>query len=117
MSDERILGESDFVDRILSEAGEALARRYELKAQGYDLPRVAERAAAVLGMEVAEIFSPGRQDNKVKARNLVCFWAARELGMSLSDLARAFALSIPGISYAVRRGKSLARSKNFTRKD
>jgi hypothetical protein len=37
--------------------------------------------------------------------------------MSLSDLARAFALSIPGISYAVRRGESLARSKNFTLKD
>jgi REP element-mobilizing transposase RayT len=117
MSDERILGESDFVDRILSEAGEALDRRYVLKALGYDLPLVAERAAAVLGMEVAEIFSPGRQDDKVKARSLVCFWAARELGMSLSDLARAFALSIPGISYAVRRGESLARSKNFRLED
>jgi hypothetical protein len=64
MSDERILGESDFVDRILSEHGEALDRRYELKALGYDLPRVAERAAAVLGMDVAEIFSPGRQDTR-----------------------------------------------------
>lgn len=72
MSDERILGESGFVDRILSEAGEALERRYELKALGYDLQRVAERAAAVFGMEVAEIFSPGRQDSKVKARSLVC---------------------------------------------
>jgi len=117
MSDERILGESDFVDKILSEAGEALERRYELKALGYDLQRVAERAAAVFGMEEAEIFSPGRQDGKVKARSLVCYWAARELGMSLSDLARAFAMSIPGISYAVTRGENLARSKNLTLKD
>ena len=39
------------------------------------------------------------------------------LGMSLSDLARAFGLSIPGISYAMRRGESLARSKNFTLED
>jgi hypothetical protein len=117
MSDERILGESDFVDKILSEAGEALDRRYELKALGYDLQRVAERASAVFGMEVAEIFSPGRQDAKVKARSLVCFWAARELGMPLSDLARAFAMSIPGISYAVTRGENLARRKNLTLKD
>jgi len=57
--------------------------------------------AALLGVEVAEIFSPGRQSAKVKARSLVCYWAARGLGMSLSDLARAFAISIPGISYAV----------------
>jgi len=117
MSDERILGDSGFVDKILSEAGEALDRRYELKALGYDLQRVAERAATIFCMEVAEIFSPGRQDGKVKARSLVCFWAARELGMSLSDLARAFAMSIPGISYAVTRGENLARSKNLTLKD
>lgn len=91
--------------------------RYELKALGYDLQRVAERVATIFGMEAAEIFSPGRQDGKVKARSLVCFWAARELGMPLSDLARAFAMSIPGISYAVTRGENLARSKNLTLKD
>ena len=34
MCDERILGESEFVDSILSEAGEAYERRYELKALG-----------------------------------------------------------------------------------
>jgi len=113
MSDERILGESDFVDAILSEAGEVLERRYQLKVQGYDLQRLVERAAAIYGMEVAEIFSAGRQDKKVKARSLVCFWAARELGMSLADLARAFLMSIPGIGYAVARGETIARTNNL----
>jgi hypothetical protein len=37
--------------------------------------------------------------------------------MPLSDLARAFAMSIPGISYAVTRGENLARRKNLTLKD
>lgn len=113
MSDERILGESDFVETILSEVGEALNRQYALKSSGYDLQRIAGRAATLFGLDVAEIFSPGRQDVKVKARSLVCFWAARELGMSLSDLARAFAISIPGISYSVRRGEALAQANNF----
>lgn len=113
MSDERILGESDFVETILSEAGEALNRQYALRASGYDLQRIAERAASLLEVEVAEIFSLGRQSSKVKARSLVCFWAARELGMSLSDLARAFGLSIPGISYSVARGETLARANDF----
>jgi hypothetical protein len=81
-----------------------------LKSAGYDLHRVAERAAVIYEMGVDEIFSPGR---KVKARSLVCFWGARELGMSLSDLARAFAMSIPGIGYAVARGENLARTNNF----
>ena len=41
MSDERILGDSEFVDRVLSRAGEKYERRYELKRQGYDLNRIA----------------------------------------------------------------------------
>ena len=113
MSDERILGESDFVETILSRAGESLNRQYVLKSSGYDLQRLAERAAALLGIEVADIFSRSRQSTRVKARSLVCFWAARELGMSLSELSRAFGLSIPGISYAVARGEVLARDYDF----
>ena len=62
---------------------------------------------------MAEIFSLGRQRSKVKARSLVCYWAARELGMSLSDLARAFGISIPGIGYAVARGEALARANDY----
>ncbi len=113
MSDERILGESDFVDSVLSGAGEKLKRRDELKALGYDLRRIVQRAAEIYGMEVNEIFSKGRQDRKVKARSLSCYWAARELGLSLAELARAFAMSIPGIGYAVERGEILARSNNY----
>lgn len=117
MSDERILGESDFVDTILSEAGEAMERRYELKALGYDLRRVAIRAASLFGLGEDEVFLPGRQGARVKARSLACFWAARELGLSLSELARAFAMSIPGIGYAVARGETIARANNFKLKD
>ena len=34
-SDERILGDSDFVERVLHSASEAMERRYRLKAEGY----------------------------------------------------------------------------------
>jgi len=44
----------------------------------------------------------------VKARSLACYWANRELGVSLSELARAFAMSIPGVSYAAARGEAMA---------
>ncbi len=117
MSDERILGEADFVDAVLSQAGEAVDRRYKLKSLGYDLHRLAERAAEIFGMAVEDIFSPGRTNLKVKARSLVCFWAARELGMSLTDLARAFKMSIPGIGYAVERGEKFARMNRYSLQD
>jgi REP element-mobilizing transposase RayT len=114
MSDERILGEPDFVEAALSQAEEAFERRYKLKSLGYDLPRLAERAAEIFGIDVEEIYSPGRKDRKVKARSLVCFWASRELGISLTELARTFGMSVPGIGYAVERGEKLVKQNKFT---
>ncbi len=113
MSDERVLGESDFVDSIISEAGEAYERRHQLKALGYDLSCVAQRVAELYEIELNEIFSKGRQDRRVKARSLLCYWAVRELGVSLRDLAREFEMSPAGIGYSVERGEVIARKNQY----
>ena len=55
-SDERILGESDFVANVLSEADEAFERKYELKSLGYDLDRVAARVAEIYEIDIDEIY-------------------------------------------------------------
>ena len=73
MSDERILGDSDFVDSIISQSEEHFVRRHRLRRQGYDPERIAERVSKVLGMKTGEVFSKGRQYKKVKARSLLCF--------------------------------------------
>ena len=84
------------MDSLLSQANERYERGYEqLKARGYDLDRIAKMVAEVYGMEEHEVFSKGRQQRKVKARSLLCFWAVRELGMSLTDLARELEMSVP----------------------
>ena len=89
-------------------------RHYELKLKGYDLQRIADRAAEIFQIETDEIFSPGRQSIKVSARSLVCFWSVRELGMSLSELAVTFKMSVSGIGYAVVRGEKIAKDKNLS---
>jgi hypothetical protein len=43
-SDERILGDSNFVDKVLKTADEALERKYQLKTQGYDLNALAGKS-------------------------------------------------------------------------
>jgi len=99
MSDERILGVSEFVDSVLSQANERYERGYELKARGYDLNRIAKRVAEIYGMEKHEVFSRGRQRRKVKAKSLLCFWAVREAVVSLRDLAGQLEMSAPGYPY------------------
>lgn len=112
-SDERILGEPDFVDSILSQADETLERCYEALCRGYDLVKTAERVAVLCTIDMEDIFSKGKQKNKVRARSLLCYWASRELGTSLTQLARRLGLSVPGVGYAVQRGELIARENNY----
>jgi putative transposase len=112
-SDERILGGSDFVETILSVTAEKFERHYEIKRRGYNLDKISERAAMVCNVEIKDIFSKGKQKRKVKARSLFCYWASRELGISLTELARRLGISITGVSYSVERGELIARENNY----
>jgi len=113
MSDERILGDSGFVDTVLSEAKEAYERKYELKRRGYDVERIAKRVAEICGVEEKEVFSKGRQQKKVKARSLLCYWAVREAGISLRTLAKRLGISAPGVGYAVERGETIVQESHY----
>ena len=112
-SDERILGDSDFVAAVLGQAEEKFDRKYELKRLGYDLARVAARVGEIFELEEQDIFSNGKQQRKVKARSLFCYWAVRELGISQTDLAKRLKLSVPGIGYSVERGENIARQNGY----
>jgi hypothetical protein len=112
-SDERILGESDFVDDILSQASEKFEHNYELKQLGYDLDRIASRVAEIYKIEVKDIFLKGKQQKRVKPRSLFCYWAVHELGISLTELARRLGISVPGVGYSVGRGENIARENDY----
>jgi REP element-mobilizing transposase RayT len=114
MSDERILGDSDFVDSIINQSEEHYERRHRLKRRGYDLDRIAERVAEVLGMDSDEVYLKGRQDRRVKARSLFCFWASRELGISHTSLARKLEMSLANIGLCVERGEFIVKDGNYS---
>jgi len=54
-----------------------------------------------------------RQSRRADARSLVCYWAVRELGMALTELARHLAMSPSAVSYAVERGEVIATDNNY----
>jgi hypothetical protein len=114
--DERILGEGAFVERVLAEAEENFERRYRLAAKGYNLNWIAKRVGELLGISCEEILEPGRVRGRVKvrARNLLCYWATRELGIKQGDLAKTLRLTQPAISIAVMRGTELIREHQYT---
>jgi putative transposase len=111
--DERILGDGNFVENILNAANEKMKKKYALKAQGYDLDMVARRVEDSLHIECDRVWAPGKHRQVVEARSLLCFWAVRELGISMASLSRKLNISIPAVSQSVIRGENIAKSNQY----
>ena len=112
-NDDRILGNGDFVSRVLASAQEAMEKRYALQSRGLDLDRVASRVAEVLSLKPEEVWSEGKYQRIVEARSLLCYWAVRELGVTMSFLARRLRISVPAVSLSVTRGRRIAETKGI----
>jgi hypothetical protein len=111
--DERILGQGDFVEQMLQESGEAFERKSLLKSQGWDLDKLAAYVANLLEIDVSVVWSPGKYRHIVKARSLLCYWAVRDLGMSMTSLAKRLKLSLAAISQSLERGERLKKESSY----
>jgi hypothetical protein len=106
--DERILGDSDFVESILEEHNERLEQRYLLQMQGYDVDKVAERVAKLFELKPEEVLTSSKKPKRVRARSLLCYWAVKELEIGGADIARRLKISQSAVSRAVARGEMIA---------
>lgn len=112
-SDERMLGDSDFVDLVMKVANESLERKTELRSKGYDLDKLANQVAQIYSIEPDQIYQPGKQPTKVKARGLFSYWAVRELGYKMADLAPRLNLTQPAVSICTQRGERIALGNGY----
>ncbi|BDV44563.1 transposase [Geotalea uraniireducens] len=112
-SDERILGDSDFVERILESANEEMEKRARYFHLGCDLEKLVLVVAGALGINPAEVEAPGRQPQRVEARSLFCYWAVRELGSTSTALAKRLGLTQPAVSLTVGRGERFAAERGW----
>ena len=111
--DERILGESGFVLRVLGNAEEALERSEGLRRRGIDLRALARQAGDAFGVDPDNLLRPGKLRNVVAARSVLCYWAVRELGHTATGLARDLGLTEAAVSIAVRRGERISRERGL----
>jgi REP element-mobilizing transposase RayT len=111
--DERILGDTSFVMRILADAREKVDRRMRMRHSGVTVETVEKRVMELFSLTSEELYREGRTRSVSRARSLFCFWAVREIGLSQKELAERFSLSEPAIAYAVRRGRKTAKEEGY----
>ena len=112
--DERILGDSDFVEEILKEAEESYLKRQRFLAKGIGLEQLQQTVATLFEISVDEVMGPGKERRRVRARSLLCYWAVRELEISMTDMAKEIGISVPAISKAVQRGEQYADQAGYS---
>jgi REP element-mobilizing transposase RayT len=112
-SDERILGDSGFVEEVLAKAEEALHRKYELASRGVGIEEVMQGVSKLTEVPAEALIGAGKNRDAVRARSLLCFWAVSELGMSLTDLAGRLGIAVSTVSGAVQRGEQFAKREKF----
>ena len=112
-SDERVLGDSDFVETVLHSASEAMERRYRLKAEGYTFKSVVERVGDIFDMPNRDVMARGKHPHRVKARSVLAYWAVHELGMSVTEVGLKLGLSQSAASRAVQRGRGIAEDSGL----
>ncbi len=115
--DVRILGNSDFVEKILSRASEQSNRRYRLKAKGWTLPKITERVAEIFGIEKDQVVVAGKQPDPVRAHSVLASWSILDLGLTATKVGKYLGRSKSAVSRAAIRGQKLIVDQFLSLKD
>ncbi len=69
-----------------------------------------KRANNVLfDLEKDYITARGRKRDRVRARDLLCYWCAIELGIPMADLSKRLDMMLAAVSYAVKIREKIAK--------
>ena len=115
-SDERILGDSDFVEAVLGGAQERLDSASLYLEKGMDIDWLSQMVAELLRIDPAAIWKEGKMAETVLGRSLLCYWAVRELGMTAEAVSKLLCLTESGVIRAKQRGERLAAENGWSLK-
>jgi len=87
-SDDRILGDGDFVEQIWSEAKDREKEILRRKAKVKDLPTLAKIIIKKMGISESELRSASRKSRVSQARRAFCWLAVGQMGYSAAEVAR-----------------------------
>ncbi|VAX00967.1 hypothetical protein MNBD_GAMMA21-1113 [hydrothermal vent metagenome] len=104
IGDERILGNSHFVETVLQDDRLSINRKSDWHVKGWDIKTLVNAVCTHFSVNPLEITHKGRQNSLSIVKSLVCYWGTQELGLSSTEIARCLNVSQPTISKAVKRG-------------
>ena len=108
-SDDRVLGEQDFVQRVWDEVEEQQAQARALKRRGIEIRQVARRIAKACRLPERALFERDRRRAVSAAKAALIFAGIEYLGKTTQTMAAITKMSVPAASKARLRGASMQK--------
>jgi CRP-like cAMP-binding protein len=99
--DQRILGDGEFVSRIVDQMEERIRQNLRLSGSKPEIGRVCRQICDTCGVLAGELCSGSRRRQVVAARGALAWIAVRQLGYSGADVARYLGVSTSCVTRAV----------------
>ena len=103
-SDQRILGDSDFVEEITAQSNDLVKNSLRISRPQLDINDLAQRVCTKYNLTPVELCSGSRRQDGVQARRALSWIAVRELGFSGADVARFLGVTNSCITRFVSAG-------------
>jgi putative transposase len=100
--DERILGNGDFVQAILEEADQTLARQIRVRKKIGSLSKIIKERCREAGVHEIELKSGSRRKAVSELRGRLCYYFYRELGVPMAEIARQVGVGTTGVAMAIK---------------
>jgi putative transposase len=113
-ADERILGGSEFVERVLRESEEEWEKKSLLKKKGMDLRWLREKVSEHFGVDLRSLKSASKVPAVAKARAVLCHLAVRKIGLTSVSVAMELGISPSAVSRSIGRAPAILEREKIS---
>jgi len=105
IGDERILGDSNFVEQALSQDELKLESKTQRNNYGWTLEKLIERTCKTYGVSDQKLISKARGNSLAIVKSLVCYWGVNDLGLTRVEISLRLKVSPQAVSKWVEKGR------------
>jgi hypothetical protein len=103
LSDERILGSGEFVERIVKEAEAKIRYQFSAQNQGKKISEFIANGCKNEGVSLEELKAGGRRGEVSRVRAQVAIGLVQTYGVSLAEVARQLGITTSAVSRIITR--------------
>jgi hypothetical protein len=113
IGDERILGDTNFVERALKQDDLEVDLKSNLKREGWTLDKLISGICRLYEINEKALLKKTRHVNSSIAKSLICYWGTEVLGLSAKDIAMRLQITHPAVSYRIKLGRQHCESNSI----